>query len=75
MMKYNGGKDEWSEVKPGTDWKNIKNGNYYVYGKPVYAMGPGRVIRCWRNGCPLRCSSAWRCGPVGAALVWPSRIC
>lgn len=49
MMKYNGDKDEWSEVKPGTDWKSIKNGNYYVYGKPVYAMGAGKVIRCWRN--------------------------
>lgn len=49
MMKYNGDKDTWSEVKPGTDWKKIKNGNYYVYGKPVYAMGEGTIIRCWRN--------------------------
>lgn len=49
MMKYDSGSDSWSEVKPGTDWKTIKNSNYYVYGKPVYAMGAGKVIRCWRN--------------------------
>lgn len=49
MMKYDADKDTWSEVKPGTDWKKIKNSDYYIYGKPVYAMGDGTIIRCWRN--------------------------
>lgn len=49
LMKNMVGGDQWSSVKPGTDWSNIRNSDYYVFGKPVYAMGPGRVIRCWRN--------------------------
>lgn len=48
MMKHDGS-GAWSEVKPGTDWKKIRNDNYYVFGKPVYAMGDGKIIRCWRN--------------------------
>jgi murein DD-endopeptidase MepM/ murein hydrolase activator NlpD len=41
--------DIWSEVKAGTDWSKPKNADFHVYGKPVYAMGDGTVIRCWRN--------------------------
>ena len=26
-----------------------KNSNWYVYGRPVYAMRSGKVIACWRN--------------------------
>ena len=41
----------WSPLKidSKTHWKNPKNSNYLVYGKPVYAMADGEVIRCWRN--------------------------
>lgn len=49
QMEYDSGKKTWSEVKSTTDWKNPKNSDYHVYGQPVYAMGPGKVIRCWRN--------------------------
>jgi hypothetical protein len=49
QMQYDSSSQTWSEVKPSTDWNDPKNSDYYVYGQPVYAMGPGRVIRCWRN--------------------------
>jgi hypothetical protein len=49
QMQYNSKSKTWSEVKSGTDWKAPKNSDYYVYGQPVYATGPGKVIRCWRN--------------------------
>jgi len=49
QMRYDSGSKTWSEVKSGTDWKDPKNSDYYTYGQPVYAMGPGKVIRCWRN--------------------------
>lgn len=39
----------WSSVEPGFDKDNPKNTDYYIFGKPVYAMGPGKIIRCWRN--------------------------
>ncbi|MBI1180642.1 MAG: hypothetical protein GC201_08785 [Alphaproteobacteria bacterium] len=48
-MRKKPGTDQWSEVRDGTDWKNPKNSDYFVYGKPVYAMADGTVIRCWRN--------------------------
>lgn len=48
-MKYASSTDTWSEVKSSYDSKNAKNSDYVVYGKPVYAMGPGKIIRCWRN--------------------------
>jgi hypothetical protein len=49
QMKYDSGSKTWSEVRSGTDWEDPKNGDYHVYGQPVYATGPGTVIRCWRN--------------------------
>jgi hypothetical protein len=48
-MRKNQGANTWSEVKASTDWNNPKNTDYYVYGKPVYAMADGTIIRCWRN--------------------------
>lgn len=48
-MRKNQGANTWSEVKASTDWKKPKNSDYYVYGKPVYAMSDGTIIRCWRN--------------------------
>jgi hypothetical protein len=39
----------WSSVKPGFDKMDPKNTDYHFYGKPVYAMGTGKIIRCWRN--------------------------
>ncbi len=48
-MRKKSGSDQWSEVKDGTDWNKIKNSDYFVWGKPVYAMADGTVIRCWRN--------------------------
>jgi hypothetical protein len=40
------------------------------------------LILCWRNGCRLRCSWAWRCGcsacwngqPIGALDRWFGKI-
>lgn len=37
--------DEWKEF----DGDQKSNGNWYIYGKPVYAMADGKVIACWRN--------------------------
>lgn len=48
-MRWNSGNDTWSQVKSTTDWNNPKNSDFFVYGKKVYAMGDGKVIRCWRN--------------------------
>ena len=50
-MRYISSEDRWSSVKINTDahWKNPKNSNYVVYGKPVYAMTDGTIIKCWRN--------------------------
>ena len=39
----------WTAVKSGYDANDPKNSDYYVFGKPVYAMGSGKIIRCWRN--------------------------
>lgn len=39
----------WRSTKPGYDANDPKNSDYYVYGKPVYAMGAGTIIKCWRN--------------------------
>lgn len=49
VMRKNSGADTWSEVKSSTDWKNPKNGDFFVYGKPVYAMADGTIVSCWRN--------------------------
>jgi hypothetical protein len=48
-MRKNSGTDKWSEVKSSTNWNSPKNSDYFVYGKPVYAMADGTIIRCWRN--------------------------
>ncbi len=40
-------KKEWAHVPEGKSLE--KNGDYYVYGKPVYAMQDGTVLACWRN--------------------------
>ncbi|HLF32470.1 MAG TPA: hypothetical protein VI566_15765 [Xanthomonadales bacterium] len=49
QMHYDSGSKTWSEVKATTNWSDPRNSDFYVYGQPVYAMGPGKVIRCWRN--------------------------
>lgn len=49
QMEYDSDSETWSEVKSSIDWNAPENSDFYVYGQPVYAMGPGRVIRCWRN--------------------------
>lgn len=43
--------DRWTSLKAGVSGhdQNPKNSNYLVYGKPIYAMGAGTIIRCWRN--------------------------
>ncbi len=45
------GSKSWSSIKISSDkhWDNPKNSNYLIYGKPVYAMRSGKVIKCWRN--------------------------
>ena len=44
---------KWTSLKPGVTsdahWANPKNSNYFVFGKPFYAMKDGTVIACWRN--------------------------
>ena len=37
----------WPTVKPGTD--NTKNDNYYIWGKPIYAMADG-VVKEFKDG-------------------------
>lgn len=49
QMRWNASADTWSEVKSSTNWNDPKNSDFYTYGQRVYAAGPGRVIRCWRN--------------------------
>lgn len=39
------GEKKWSPTKDG----GTKNTDWFVYGKPVYAMRAGTVIACWRN--------------------------
>ncbi|SEQ78803.1 Peptidase family M23 [Nitrosomonas sp. Nm51] len=46
VKRYLGNK-KWSHVKNGTDGK--KNTDYLIYGKPVYAIGDGTIVGCWRN--------------------------
>ena len=41
--------DVWTSVKSSYDANDPKNTDYYTFGKPVYAMGSGKIIRCWRN--------------------------
>lgn len=45
--------DRWTSLKAGitsdAHWDNPKNTNYFVFGKPFYAMKAGTVIACWRN--------------------------
>lgn len=45
--------DRWTSLKPGVTsdahWDDPKNSNYFVFGKPFYAMKDGTVIGCWRN--------------------------
>lgn len=48
-MQWNSDADTWSEVKSSTDWNAPKNSDFHIYGQPIYAAGPGKVIRCWRN--------------------------
>ena len=39
----------WRDTKPTIDWSDPKNSDYYVYGKPVYAVSDGVIVNCWRN--------------------------
>ncbi|MFN3231613.1 MAG: hypothetical protein ACE363_05575 [Alphaproteobacteria bacterium] len=49
VLKSQGSGKAWRETKTNMDWNDPKNSDYHVYGKPVYAVGPGTIIRCWRN--------------------------
>jgi murein DD-endopeptidase MepM/ murein hydrolase activator NlpD len=46
VKRYLGNK-KWSHLKKGTDGK--KNADYLIYGKPIYAIGDGTIVGCWRN--------------------------
>jgi hypothetical protein len=37
----------WTSLEEGGDDKKVTG--YLAYGKPFYAMAPGKVIACWRN--------------------------
>jgi hypothetical protein len=39
----------WRDTKPTINWKDPKNSDYYIYGKPVYAVSDGVIVNCWRN--------------------------
>jgi hypothetical protein len=39
----------WRDFKPTINWKNPKNSDYYIDGKPVHAVSEGVVVHCWRN--------------------------
>lgn len=38
---------KWTTYKAGTS--GAKNEDWLTYGKPVYSVSTGKVIRCWRN--------------------------
>jgi hypothetical protein len=40
--------NNWSKLKEGKTDLGV-NANYLIYGRPVYAMAPGKVVACWRN--------------------------
>lgn len=47
LLRYVDSKKQWLEVPEG---KSLEvNADYYIYGKPVYAMQDGTVLACWRN--------------------------
>ncbi|MET0552697.1 MAG: M23 family metallopeptidase [Vicinamibacteria bacterium] len=48
-VRHTGGRS-WSRQHAGAIGTN--NATYVIYNKPVYAMGPGTVIACWRNAPP-----------------------
>jgi murein DD-endopeptidase MepM/ murein hydrolase activator NlpD len=39
----------WRDTESTVDWSDPKNSDYYIYGKPVYAVSDGVVVNCWRN--------------------------
>lgn len=49
VWRKNAGADTWSATRSSYDDSDPKNSDFYVYGKPVYAMSDGVVIACWRN--------------------------
>lgn len=51
VKRYISSSKTWSSIKVSSDahWNNPKNSNYLIWGKPIYAMEAGEVIRCWRN--------------------------
>lgn len=42
------GSNKWTLLKQGKTALTV-NTNHLAYGKPIYAMLPGRVVGCWRN--------------------------
>ena len=40
--------NNWQVLEEGKTDESV-NGNYLIYGRPVYAMAGGTVIACWRN--------------------------
>jgi hypothetical protein len=43
MRAYDSGNNNWPTCRPGTDVS--KNENYYIWGKPIYAMADGVVVQ------------------------------
>jgi len=43
MRVYDSANNAWPTCRPGTD--NTKNQNYYIWGKPIYAMADGVVVQ------------------------------
>lgn len=39
----------WRDTKQTINWKSPKNSDYFIYGKPVYAVSEGVIVNCWRN--------------------------
>lgn len=84
--RYDDSSGGWSECVAGDDGKAkcsrcsgaARNEDCLIYGEPIHAMAPGRVIRCWRNAPenprpgephPGRLSDPPRIGGGGNALV------
>ncbi|MGH9147560.1 MAG: hypothetical protein ACRD1Q_12685 [Vicinamibacterales bacterium] len=45
VRRYDASQKKWVHASGAGD----KNSDWYVYGRPVYAMRSGKVIACWRN--------------------------
>ena len=50
-VRYDSKERVWTRYRPGVDPKaeSVKNSDWIVYGKRVYAIADGEVSGCWRN--------------------------